>query len=203
MKDIARLVIVLTLITACAGLILSLVENFTREPIAEQRRLEMLRALSAVLPEFDNSPDQDRVVLPVGVDKKGRPVERTFYLGRSGGEINGVAFEAVAPDGYSGEIAVMAGVRPDGTLVAVEILRHAETPGLGDKIEEEWFKRQLRGKRQDNADWRVKKDGGDFDEITGATISPRAIVGALRRGLEFFHENRGAIVGAKGGSDES
>lgn len=203
MKDIARLVIVLTLITACAGLVLSLVESFTREPIAEQRRLETLRALSAVLPEFDNSPDQDRVVLPVGVDKKGRPVERTFYLGRSDGEINGVAFEAVASDGYSGEIAVMAGVRPDGTLVAVEILRHAETPGLGDKIEEDWFKRQFRGKRLDNADWRVKKDGGDFDEITGATISPRAIVGALRRGLEFFHENRGAIVGAEGGSNES
>ncbi len=199
MKDIARLVIVLTLITVGAGLVLSLVESFTREPIAEQRRLETLRALSAVLPEFDNNPDQDRVVLPVGVNKKGKPVDRTFYLGRSDGKINGVAFEVVAPDGYSGEIAVMAGVRSDGTLVAIEILRHAETPGLGDKIEEDWFKRQFKGKRLDNADWRVKKDGGEFDEITGATISPRAIVGALRRGLEFFHENRGAIVGAEGG----
>ncbi len=199
MKDIVRLVIVLTLITVCAGFVLSLVESLTREPIAEQRRLEKLRALSAVLPEFDNSPDQDRVVLPVGVDKKGKPVERTFYLGRADGKITGVAFEAIAPDGYSGDIAVMAGVRPDGTVVAVEILRHAETPGLGDKIEEEWFKQQFEAKRLDNADWRVKKDGGEFDEITGATISPRAIVGALRRGLEFFHENRGAIVGAEGG----
>ncbi|MDY6848951.1 MAG: RnfABCDGE type electron transport complex subunit G [Thermodesulfobacteriota bacterium] len=201
MKDMARLVIVLTLITVCAGLVLSLVENFTREPIAEQRRLETLRALSAVLPEFDNSPDQDRVVISAGMDKKGKPVERTFYLGRSDGKINGIAFEVVAPDGYSGEIVVMAGVRPDGTLVAVEILRHSETPGLGDKIEEDWFKRQFKGKRLDSADWRVKKDGGDFDEITGATISPRAVVGALRRGLEFFHENRGAII--EGGGDGS
>lgn len=199
MRDIVRLAIVLTVITAGAGFVLSLVEEFTREPIAEQRRLETLRALTTVLPPFDNRPDEDRVVLQVGEDRKGRAIERTFYRGREEGRINGVAFEVVAPDGYSGDIAVMVGVRPDGALTGVEILRHAETPGLGDKIEEEWFLQQFPGKTLKNADWRVKKDGGEFDEITGATISPRAVVGAVRRGLEFYHDNRGVIVGPPGG----
>ena len=82
MKDIGRLLIALTLIAAGAGLILSLVEGVTREPIKEQRRIQMLKALSAVLPEFDNSPDTDTVTLENGVDKKGNPIQVIFYRGR-------------------------------------------------------------------------------------------------------------------------
>jgi len=76
----------------------------------------------------------------------------------------------------------------------IEILSHAETPGLGDKITHEGFKKQFKGQNLKSADWRVKKDGGDFDQITGATISPRAVVGAVRKGLEFFGEHRQEIV---------
>lgn len=194
MKEMLRLALVLTLITAVAGLVLSLVEQATREPIAEQRRLETLRALNAVLPPNDNSPDQDTVKLVTGQDRRGRDQERTFYRGRSDGRINGVAFQVVAPDGYSGNIAIMVGIDPDGTVTGIEILNHAETPGLGDKIEEPWFKQMFEGKSLGNADWRVKKDGGEFDQITGATISPRAVVGAIRRGLEFFKAHRGEIM---------
>ncbi len=89
-------------------------------------------------------------------------------------------------------------MRPDGTVHAIEILSHAETPGLGDKIEEGWFKEQFPGKTLDNIDWRVKKDGGDFDQIAGATISPRAVVGAVRRGLDFYQEHRDEIVSGGG-----
>ena len=194
MKDILRLAVVLTLITAGAGLVLALVESVTREPIAEQRRLETLRALEAVLPPIDNSPDQDTVELVTGTDKKGREVRRIFYRGRKDGELVGVAFKVVAPDGYSGNIFIMVGVDPAGRVTGIEILSHAETPGLGDKIEESWFKKQFRGKTLDNSDWRVKKDGGDFDQITGATISPRAIVRAVKGGLEFFQKHREEIV---------
>jgi electron transport complex protein RnfG len=81
----------------------------------------------------------------------------------------------------------------------MEILSHAETPGLGDKITEGWFKELFKGKNLDNIDWRVKKDGGGFDQITGATISPRAVVGAIHRGLEFFREHREEILAAAGG----
>lgn len=194
MKDILRLAVVLTLITAGAGLVLALVESVTREPIAEQRRLETLRALEAVLPPIDNSPDQDTVELVTGTDKKGREVKRVFYRGRKDGELVGVAFKVVAPDGYSGNIFIMVGVEPTGRVTGIEILSHAETPGLGDKIEESWFKKQFRGKTLENADWRVKKDGGEFDQITGATISPRAIVKAVKGGLEFFRKHREEIV---------
>lgn len=194
MKDILRLAVVLTLITAGAGLILALVETVTREPIAEQRRLETLKALQAVLPEIDNSPDTDTVELTLGQDKKGREVKRVFYRGRRDGELAGVAFKVVAPDGYSGNIFIMVGVDAAGTVTGIEILSHAETPGLGDKIEEAWFKDQFKQKNLDNIDWRVKKDGGAFDQITGATISPRAIVGAVKKGLEFYRDHRQEIV---------
>jgi Na+-translocating ferredoxin:NAD+ oxidoreductase subunit G len=192
--NIGRLALVLTIIAAGAGLILSLVEQATREPIAEQRRQETLRALQAVLPPGDNAPDSDLVTLVVGKDKRGRDVSRTFYRGRQGTEINGIAFKVVAPDGYSGNIEVMVGVNQEGTVHGLEILTHAETPGLGDKIEARWWKEQFAGKNLDNADWRVKKDGGGFDQITGATISPRAIVTAVRGGLEYFQKNRQQIL---------
>jgi Na+-translocating ferredoxin:NAD+ oxidoreductase subunit G len=192
--NIGRLALVLTLIAAGAGLVLSLVERVTREPIAEQRRQETLRALQAVLPPADNAPDSDLVNLIIGADRRGREVVRTFYRGRQEGEISGIAFKVVAPDGYSGNIDIMVGVTPDGTVHGVEILTHAETPGLGDKIEATWFKGQFASKNLDNIDWRVKKDGGAFDQITGATISARATVTAVRGGLEFFQKNRQQIL---------
>jgi electron transport complex protein RnfG len=179
-----------------SALILSLVESATRAPIAEQRRLQMVKALKAVLPEIDNQPDTDSVTLAAGTNAKGKPVERTFYRGRQQGALVGVAFKVIAPDGYSGNIEIMAGVDPQGTVTGIEILSSSETPGLGARISEPAFKGQFAGKSLDNADWRVKKDGGSFDQITGATISPRAVVKALKEGLEFFKQHRDAIVAA-------
>lgn len=201
MKDILRLVVALTLIAAGAGAVLSLVEGVTREPIAHQRRLETLKALKAVLPVFDNSPDTDTLDLVTGKDKKGRDVQRTFYRGRKSGELAGIAFKVVAPDGYSGNIEIMVGINPEGVVSGVEILSHAETPGLGSKISEGWFKDQFRGKGLEGVDWRVKKDGGQFDQITGATISPRAVVGAIRAGLEFYKQHRDEIASTASGSN--
>ncbi len=199
MAELRRLVIVLTLVTALAGLILSLVESATREPIAKQRREEMLRALKAVLPPVDNAPDTDVVRLVIGRDRKGREQQGTFYRGRQNGELRGIAFQVTAPDGYSGNIDIMVGVDPQGTVTGVAILKHAETPGLGDKIARPGFTGSFIGKGLDNADWRVKKDGGNFDQLTGATISPRAVVGAIRRGLEFYRDHRAEILGGDGG----
>ncbi|PLX73496.1 MAG: NADH:ubiquinone oxidoreductase subunit RnfG [Desulfuromonas sp.] len=194
MKDILRLVVALTLITVGAGFVLSMVESVTREPIAEQRRLEMMRALEAVLPGMEIDPEADSVELVTGTDRKGRDVIRTFYRGRRQQELAGIAFSVVAPDGYSGNIAIMVGIDPEGSVAGIEILSHAETPGLGDKITHEAFKGQFKQKSLDNAEWRVKKDGGEFDQITGATISPRAVVKAVKSGLEFFREHRQEIV---------
>jgi electron transport complex protein RnfG len=198
MKDIARLLLALTLIAAGAGLVLSLVESVTREPIKEQRRIQRLKAISAVLPEYSNNPDSDTVILQDGLDKRGNPNMVTFYQGRRDSELVGTAFKVIAADGYSGNIEIMIGVKPDQTLHSIEILTHAETPGLGDKITEPWFKKIFRDKGLDNADWRVKKDGGDFDQITGATISPRAVVGAVKEGLEFYRSHQQQITTPQG-----
>ncbi|NCO52933.1 MAG: RnfABCDGE type electron transport complex subunit G [Deltaproteobacteria bacterium] len=194
MKEMTRLLLALTLIAVCAGFILSQVERATREPIKEQRRLQMLKALSAVLPPFDNSPDTDKVEIPDGLDKKGQPRMKTFYRARQGGELKGVAFKVIAPDGYSGNIEVMVGVDPQDLINGIAIVSHAETPGLGSKINEPAFKDQFKGKGLDNVDWRVKKDGGEFDQITGATISPRAVVGAVSKGLEFYRQHRAELT---------
>jgi electron transport complex protein RnfG len=88
----------------------------------------------------------------------------------------------------------MVGIDPSGTVVGIEILSHNETPGLGDKIAFPEYKKTFAGKNLDNADWRVKKDGGEFDQITGATISPRAVVGAVRKGLEFYRDNKAEVI---------
>jgi electron transport complex protein RnfG len=201
MKELSRLALVLTIIAAAAGLILSLVEGMTRAPIAEVRRQETLKALRAVLPPIDNAPDADTVVLVTGKDRKGRDLVRTFYRGRLLGDVAGIAFKVVAPDGYSGNIEIMVGVDPEGRVAGIEILTHAETPGLGSKITAPVFKDQFRGKGLDDADWRVKKDGGSFDQITGATVSPRAVVQAVKIGLEFFREHRAQVVDSKGSAE--
>lgn len=196
MKEFSRLLITLTVVAAGAGMLLSLMESVTRDPIAEQRRIQQLKAISAVLPQFDNSPDKDVVVVQNGTDKKGNPVHSTFFRARHDGQLVGVAFKVIAPDGYSGNIEVMVGLDTAERIVAIEILAHAETPGLGSKITDQWFKDLFRDRGLDNTDWRVKKDGGEIDQITGATISPRAIVGAVKRGLDFFQQHRQQIVTA-------
>ncbi len=194
MREFPRLIIALTLIASVAGGILATVERATREPIAEQRRLQMLRALSTVLPEFDNHPDTDTRTITTGRDRQGRPIETVFYRGRKDRQLVGTALQIVAPDGYSGKIAVMVGIRPDQRIHAIEIISHAETPGLGDKISQPWYKELFVGKSLDGRDWRVKKDGGDFDQLTGATISARAVVGAIRTSLAWYREHEEKIL---------
>ena len=194
MKDIGRLALVLTLVTAVSALLLALVELVTRDAIAHQRELVTLNALQSVLPPVDNEPNKDTVALPVK-DSKGNDVETVFYRGRKDGKISGIAFETVAPDGYSGNIKIMVGIDAEGKVTGISILQHAETPGLGAKAADASWTDQFKGKGLGDAKWSVKKDGGDFDQITAATITPRAIVGAIRRGLEFFKANQAAIVG--------
>jgi electron transport complex protein RnfG len=197
MKELTRLVLVLTALTVVAGLILSLVDGMTREPIARQLRLQTLKAIKAVLPAVDNDPAGDTVALNIGKDRKGKEIKRIFYRGRKGGDLIGVAFKVVSHEGYGGDIDIMVGVHPDGVVTGIEILSDLETPGLGARISEPKFKDQFKGKSLTNADWRVKRDGGQFDQITGATISPRAVVKAVKLGLEFFRDHRAQILAAK------
>lgn len=193
MPDFIRMGLVLMIVGLVATSILASVEKVTREPIAEAKRQEILKALRQVLPPgFDNDPDRDVVQLSDrSLNRKGTPV--TFYRGKKSGSDLAVAFVVTAPDGYSGAIEIMMGVMPGGTVSGIQVVAHAETPGLGDKAVITDWPESFKGKNQDNTQWAVKKDGGDFDQFAGATITPRAIVKAVKRGLDYFNANEGVI----------
>jgi len=188
MKEIFRLIVVLTGVCVVASMCLSFVNDATKDAREHQDRLELLNALNMVLPEHDNEPDKDTVSL-TGTD---------YYLSKKQGVINGVAFKCSTDKGYSGLIEIIVGVDTGGSIIAIGILSQKETPGLGSKIDEDWFKDQYKSKNLDNAKWKVKKDGGEFDQISGATISPRAVTLAVKEGLEEYKENMTTILG---GSD--
>ena len=188
MKEIFRLCFVLTVIAAVSAGVLAFVSQKTKEPIEKSLLEEKMSAVRSVLPPFDNEPDKDTLVV------KEDDAEVMFYRGRKDGKVVGAAFTVVAPNGYSGEIQIMVGVDTDGIVQGIEILQHLETPGLGAKIETPDFRQQFKGKSlKEPEQWDVIKDGGTFKQITGATISSRAVAHAVARGLEFFKERCGEI----------
>jgi len=196
MKETIRLIATLTVICLVAGVLLALVDRLTSEPIAKARREAKLVAIRNVLPPFDNEPDKDVVV----IDDNWK-----FFVGRKDGAFAGAAVESSTTKGYGGTIKVMIGVTADGKLRGIEILEHKETPGLGAKIASRAFRSRFAGRDIAKANWAVKKDGGDIDHITAATISSRAVVEAVKAGLEVYQKNRERIVdgGAAGTGSRS
>ena len=188
----ARLIIILTLFCLVAAAALAKVDDITKGPIAEQERLKTVTALKAVLPAFNNDIDKDAKDLVVGQDKKGRDIKIKFYNGKMDENQVGTAFQVIAPDGYSGDISILMGVGPDGKVSGIEIISHKETPGLGNKIQKAEWKNQFKGRSiDDGPGLAVKKDGGEIDQFSGATISPRAVVNAVKRGLEIYEKEYG------------
>lgn len=194
MPDFLKMGLILMVVGLLATAILAGTDALTRVPIAEAKRQELLRALSQVLPPGgDNEPDKDTLtVSDTRLERKGNPV--VIYRGRKADTFLGVALKVVAPDGYSGDIEVMMGVAAGGTVTGVQILAHKETPGLGDKITKTRWADFFGGKNLTNVKWGVKKDGGDFDQFAGATITPRAVVNAVKRGLSYYTENEATIA---------
>jgi electron transport complex protein RnfG len=185
-----KLVAVLAGICFSSALALSGVKDLTAERIAYEMKQDVIRSLQAALPGQDVDPDA------FFLDMTGEDgLSVRVFRSRTEDAVGGAAFRVVATDGFSGNIDIMMGVLPDGSLGGIEILAHAETPGLGDPIakDQEW-KESFRGRTLENTNFKVKKDGGDIDQFTGATISPRAVTGAVKRGLEWFKENREKIL---------
>ncbi len=122
-----------------------------------------------------------------------------MWLATMDGKPVGVVLEAIAPEGYSGDISLLVGIDANGVLTGVRVVQHKETPGLGDYIQltkSDWVL-QFAGKTYDpdqNSRWKVKKDGGNFDSRAGATITPRAIVKAVREALKYFELHRETLL---------
>lgn len=171
----------------------------TREPIAESEKQALLRSLHALVPDalHDNDMYTDTTTV---TDREylGTSQPLKVYRARQQDQPVAAVMEAVAPDGYSGSIRLLIAVHYEGTLLGVRVTRHRETPGLGDAIEIErsdWIT-DFTGKSLDDPDedgWAVEKDGGDFDQFTGATITPRAIVKAVHRALQYYQAHRDSL----------
>jgi electron transport complex protein RnfG len=171
----------------------------TRERIAEQEARVLREQLSQVLPaeRYDNDPRADWITVhdPVALGQPG-PV-RIFRARRAGVPV-AVVMDLTAPDGYNGDIRLLVGIWYDGSISGVRVVRHRETPGLGDPIEarrSDWITR-FTGKSLDDPQargWAVRKDGGEFDQFTGATITPRAVVAAVQRALTWFVAHRDEV----------
>jgi len=173
------------------GLLLAITDEITVDDIAARAIDDKQASLSQVLPDgiHDNNPVKDTVTL---TNDEGKEI--TIYRARKGSQVTGVAYE-IFGTGYAGEIRLMMGIDAEGKLLGVRALAHKETPGLGDKIEVkkgDWIER-FTGLSLGNPAperWKVKKDGGQFDQFAGATITPRGVVKAIKGGLDFYARNK-------------
>jgi electron transport complex protein RnfG len=174
---------------------LALGARLTAGPIAAAEAEDLRRSLAEVLPQ--GFADNDFLHDTVQVTRDGTPV--TIYRARQGEAVQAAMF-AVGESGYSSVIQLIMAVDTRGRILGVRVLKHAETPGLGDKVEvakSAWIL-GFNGRSLEDptpARWGVKKDGGEFDQFTGATITPRAVVKAVKGGLLFFEAHRQQILG--------
>jgi electron transport complex protein RnfG len=177
------------------GMVLAVTDRLTVADIAARALEDKQNSLSQVIPVslHDNNPVADVMAM-----KDARDREITVYRALKNGKVTGVAYE-IYGSGYAGEIKLMLGVDADGRILGVRALAHHETPGLGDKIEEkkgDWILRFTGLSLGDPAPerWKVKKDGGQFDQFAGATITPRGVVGAIHGGLDFFAAHKTQLL---------
>jgi electron transport complex protein RnfG len=174
----------------------------TQNRIIDNKRHAEERALIAIVPKdaHDNSMlddffnVDDSTLLSLRKQKK-------IYIAKMKGNYVGVIIPATARDGYTGDIDLIVGIKTDGSVAGVRILNHRETPGLGDKVDykkSQWVDGFIGHSLTNTTDeqWAVKRDGGIFDQFTGATITPRAVTAAVKRALDYFQTNRDTILPA-------
>jgi electron transport complex protein RnfG len=181
--------------------ILAMTYEGTKATIAAAERRAAEKALFDIIPaeRIDNDLLLDTLTIPESAwAELGLKNGGDIHLARQRQKVIAVIIPAVAPDGYSGDIKMIAGVNSNGSIVGVRVLSHIETPGLGDKVDikkSDWIKsfdnKSLTQPSLDN--WKVKKDGGKFDQFTGATITPRAVVQQVRKVLEYVERNQALL----------
>lgn len=183
---------------------IALAQVFTADRIETNQRLAQARALTEILPSgsYDNDLLQDRISIDHRFNQQLLgPTSETAQIHVAKREGKPVAFilPAVAPDGYTTHIQLLVGIQIDGSLTGVRVTGHKETPGLGDKIDlkkSDWIL-SFDGKSLSNPTeeaWKVKKDGGNFDQFTGATITPRAVVQAVKQALTFYRLHQSLLL---------
>ena len=201
--------LLLALFALITALILASTDRVTEDRIAESERLAAQKALFEIVPlaRHDNDilvdlqPIPEQYWLALGLDNGG-----DVHIARLDDQPVAVIVPSITTDGYSGDIAMIVGINFDGTVAVVRVVDHKETPGLGDKVElrkSDWIL-SFNGRSLNNPEiskWNVKKDRGDFDQFTGATITPKAVIHQIAKTLEYFEKDRERLLSAINFSD--
>ena len=185
MRDIVKMVVVLTLISAASGVALSLIYRATKTPI-EYQTIKFVKepAVKKVLTGYDNDPIADRKKIVVGEDERGKPIEIIVFPAKRQGETFAVAIEGRGK-GFGGLIGVMVGVSKGGELLDIGVTSHSETPGIGSRTGEPSFTDQFKG---------LKAEAGlTVDSISGATYSSKGVMAAVNQATEYIHNFRKEI----------
>jgi Na+-translocating ferredoxin:NAD+ oxidoreductase subunit G len=183
-----------------ASILLGFADLATKNAIKLRLEEDLKSKLEEVIPAelYDNNLLAETVTLQ-SAEANLESKQTIVYLAKMADKVNAVSFKFVAPDGYAGPINLVMGLDKNGEILGVRVISHTETPGLGDKIEikkSPWIL-SFNGKSLDNVtyeEWTVKKDGGIFDQFSGATITPRKVVLAIKRGLEFYQVHRSELL---------
>lgn len=169
---------------------------------------EKMKLINEVLPaeNYDNDLLKDALQI-AATPALGQDGASTAYVARKGGRTSAVVLEAIAPDGYAGKIRLLIALDADGALLGVRVTQHKETPGLGDYIEPKKDKNKerpwitqfngLKPAATEEREWKVKKDGGRFDSVAGATVTPRAVIKAVRKAAVYVAENRETLFASQ------
>ncbi|MGL5261092.1 MAG: RnfABCDGE type electron transport complex subunit G [Bacteroides sp.] len=204
-SSLKNMLLVLTIVTAISVALLAYVNALTEAPIAEAKANKLQTAIGLVVPEFDNNPAEQVDTIQVG-DQVCK-----LYAALKGGEYVGSAVEAQAP-AYGGALKILVGFNKAGEISGYSILEHAETPGLGSKVDT-WFqadgKSSVIGKNPADEGFKVNKDNGEVDAITASTITSRAFINAIKTAFQAFQANtkeggaNGAVIDAASGATQS
>lgn len=207
-QSITRNSLLLALFAVFTTLLIAGTYLSTKDSIAAEKRRAEEKALLEIVPrdQHDNSMLDDTIAVDASATGLGLTQEKNIYIARQNGQAIAAILPVVAPDGYTGEIELIVGVKADGSIAGVRTLSHRETPGLGDKVDlkkSDWIlsfnNRSLKNPKPEK--WAVKKDKGIFDQFTGATITPRAVVAAVARALQYAQDNQKTLFAEKDEAD--
>jgi len=192
-----NMLVTLVLVTGIAAAALGYVYDLTKGPIEVAKMKAQTEAITQVLPAFDNLGQSYKLLTEAGGDS----IE--LFPAYKNGELVGTAVKTYTRTGFSGYISIMAGIDKDGNFSGYSVLEHAETPGLGSKMDT-WFKNSEKpnqdviGKNPETTNFHVSKDGGQIDAITASTISSRAFLDAMRRGYAAYEKEKNENTGNAG-----
>jgi len=198
-KSIVITASLLMLFAAAGAALVGLTFTQTEDDIAYNEKLTLLRKLNNIIPaeSYDNDLLLDTITIKPN-SLLATKDDSLAYRARKNEQNIAVVFSSIAPNGYNGPIHLLVGVKADGTLAGVRVVKHRETPGLGDVVSithSDWIlgfdNRSLSNPEEKG--WKVKRDGGIFDQFTGATITPRAVVKAVHNALLYFDQNQDTL----------